>query len=204
MKIGQWPTRTTSAPTAPSVFLQIHNTVHRTGTDLQNEEVNMGIVRSRAPNDTTQAENEAAGIVQPQNASSAHNPGVTEDRGPELTLDYYHFEWFRILIGMILVMVSQIIVSVLTLLGDILVLLQPVLTSIGIGLVSSVLYTGFFVVLMEYHEAVGKAVHKYTRLHPRSQQKCLRFCAYAYPCSVVVGLALVFYLDWEGDLNLSI
>lgn len=191
MKIGQWPTRTTSAPTAASVFLRTHNAVHRTGTDLQNEEVNMGIVRSRAPNDTTQAENEAAGIVQPQNASSPHNPGVTEDRGPELTLDYYHFEWFRILIGMILVMVSQIIVSVLARLGNIVLLDFSVLTSIGIGLFSSVLYSGFFVVLMEYHEAVGKAVHKHARLHPRWQHKCLRFCAYAYPCGIVGGLAVI-------------
>ena len=192
MRVGQWPTETTPNPSASSIALETHNAIRRTGTDLQNEEADMGTVRTRTNSkDNTQAEDEAARSPQPQDPPSLENLVVTEARRHLLSRDYYRFEWFRILIGMIILLVSEIIISVLVRLGDIVTLWQSVFNSVAIGLASLFLYTGFFVLLGEHHEAMKRAVEKYARLSPRLQRTCLRFCAYAFSCSVIAAVAYI-------------
>ncbi len=147
-------------------------------------------MRSRTQSDgNTQAEHEATRAPQPHDTSSMENLVVTEAGRRDLSRDYYRFEWFRILIGMTIVMVSEIIIGVLVRFGDIVTLWIPILNSVAFGLASLFIYTGVFVLLGVYHEAMKRAVDKYARLSPGLQRTCLRFCAYAFPCGVVVAIA---------------
>ena len=182
-------------PATSSIALEAHNAIRRTGTDLQNEEANIGTVRSRTYSDgNTQAEHEATGAPQSHDTSSMEGLVVTEAGRRDLSRDYYRFEWFWILIGMIFLMVSEIIISILARLRDIVILWRSVLFSVAVGLASLFLYTGVFVLLGEYHEAMERAVEKYARLDPGLQKLCLRFCAYAFLCGVLGIIAYIFSL----------
>lgn len=187
MRIGQWPTKTTLAP---SVVPEAHSSIRRIGTDPVNEELSVGVVRSRTcPNDGGQPENDAARETPPHDTEHCV---ATQAQGSVLSYDYYQLEWFWILIGTILLMVSETVIWFLVTFGDfaIIILPIPVLISIAIGLVSSMHYIGVFFILMEHHEEIESAIYKYTRLRPGSQNLCLRVCAYAYACGVIVAFAL--------------
>ncbi len=195
MRVGQWPKETTTNSSASSIAPETHNAIRRTGTDLQHEEANMGTMRSRTYSDgNTQAEHEATGAPQPHDTSSMENLVVTEAGRRDLSRDYYRFEWFRILIGMMIVLVSETIIAVLATLGDIVTSWFPILKSVAFGIASLFLYTGAFVLLGEYHKAMKRAVNKYARLSPGLQRTCLRFCAYAFPCGIVVFIGFQYVL----------
>ena len=193
MRIGQWPMGMTSAPATPSIALRSQNTIRRTGTDLSNEETTTDIVRPRIH---PQAENESVRDSLPQDTSSAESLVVSEDTRLISSRDYYQFEWFWVLIGMIFLMVSEIIIIGLVLFANVVVLWAPILMSVAIGLISSLLYTGIFVILLEYHEAMEKFLDKYACLGPGLQHLCLRVCAYVYACGVIVAIAFVFFKIW--------
>ena len=100
-----------------------------------------------------------------------------------------------------LLMVSEVIILVLALYGNVVLLWQSVLTSIAIGLFSLLLYTGIFVVLTEYHEAVENFFNKYARIRPGLQHLCFRLCAYIYSLGVVAVLGLwVFRFLYLGKV----
>ena len=65
------------------------------------------------------------------------------------------------------------------------------LWDLAIMLAATSVYTGVFVVLTEYHDPVGRMLHKYARINPGMQRSLLRFCAYAYPVTVVVVLLIL-------------
>ena len=64
----------------------------------------------------------------------------------------------------------------------------------AIGLFISLLYTGIFVILMEYHEAMDKFLYRYARLPPGLQHNCLCFCAYFYAVGAVMGYLFLLLL----------
>ncbi len=190
MRIGLWPKKLTSALAAPSTAPKTHSAIHRTVTDLQNEEITMDTIRSStSSNSSTQPENEAARVDQSHVTASNEDSVEREDSGHSAIRNYYQFEWFRILISMVFLIISEVIIYGLTMYGNIVVLWQIFLWMAAIGLVSSILYTGFFVVLMEYNKVMENFVQKYARLPPEPQHICLRVCAYLYACGVIGGIA---------------
>lgn len=195
LRIGQWPAPTTSALAGPPIALKAHIGIRRTGTDLQNEEINIGAVGSRTVSDNnTQSETEAARVSHPHDTSSTENADQSKDGGPNLSLHYYQFEWFRILIGMVLLMVSDVITHALvtvTFTANVVGLWLNVLISVAVGLFLLLLYTSIFVVLMEYHEAIERFLDKHAHLRPRLQHTFLRGCAYIYACGIIVVIAFV-------------
>ena len=196
LRVGQWPAKIAPAFATPCIALETHSGICRTGTDLQNDEESIGIVHSRTClNDRTHSEygHESGELPQPHSTSSAEDLETIEDRGLDLSSDYYQFEWFWILIGMVLLMVSSVPLYVFALNTDAVSLFLPILTSAAIGLCSSLLYTGIFVVLMEYHEAIERFFDRYARLRPRLQRICLRICAYAYACGVLAAFVYTLY-----------
>ena len=185
-----------SAHATPSIALDTHGTIDRTETDIPSEEMTIGTDSSRTClEDRMQPGNEATQLRQPYDTSSAQNSGEVEDRGLEFSTDYYQFEWFRILIGMVLLIVSEIIIYGLVGLEGIIEKWGDLLMPVAIGLLMSLLYIGIFIVLAEFHEAIGKLLHRYARLRPRIQHICLRFCAYCYAVGAVMGFGFYLFLD---------
>ena len=181
----------------PSIPLEPHSAIRRTGTDLQNEEIRIGTARSRTRSDDltrSEHEQEFMELSLPHNTSLSEHSTVLEDQEQDLPHDYYQFEWFRILIGMVLVMVSEVIIIGLVEFGNIVNLWFGILTSIAIGFFSLLLYAGIFDFLMEYHEAVGNFLNRYARLRPGLQHFCLRLCAYIYALAVITALGWWLYL----------
>ena len=194
MRIGQWPTKLTSALATPSTAPETHSAIHRTVTDLQNEEIAMDTIRSSASSDgSTQSENDATRVDQPHGTAS--NEGLVEikDSGHSAIRNYYHFEWFRILVSMIFIIISEVIIYGLSTYSNIVSLWQIFLGMAAMGLVASILYTGLFVILMEYNVVMENFVQTYARLQPGLQHICLRVCAYLYACGVIGGIAYLGY-----------
>ena len=192
LRIGQWPTRMTPDLPTPSIPLEPHSAIRRTGTDLQNEEISIDTARSRTlSDDRTHSEHEleSGEVSLPHDASSSEHSAVLEDGGQDLSRDYYQFEWFRILIGMMLLMVYEVIIFGLVAFENVVLLWPGILSSIAIGLLSLLLYIGIFVLLMEYHEAARNFLNRYARLRPGLQHSCLRLCAYVYALAVIAALA---------------
>ena len=200
LRIGQWPARTTLALAGPFIALESHIAIRRTGTDLENEETNIGAVRSRTISDNImQSETEAARISHPHDTSSVETSVQSNNSGPNLSLDYYQFEWFRILIGMVLLMVSEDILLALVavaLTTNVVTLWLSFLISVAVGLFSLLLYVSIFVVLMEYHEAIEKFLDKHAHLWPRLQHTCLRASAYIYACGVIAVICSLNVTFW--------
>ena len=191
LRIGHWPNKMTPDLPTPSIALEPHGAIRRTGTDLQNEETSIGTACSRTLSDNQthfESEHEPGESCLPHNTPSSQHSAVLRDRGQDLPHDYYQFEWFRILIGMVLLMVSQLIIATLSTLHNILRLWEY-LTMFAIGLLWLLLYTAFFVVLMEYHGAVESFLSRYARLRPGLQHFCLRLCAYVYLYSVLAVIS---------------
>lgn len=94
---------------------------------------------------------------------------------------------------MVLLMVSEIIISILVTFADIVELWPFFLSSLAIGLCSSLLYTGIFVFLTHYNEAIEKSLDRYARVRPWLQRICLRICAYAYACGVLAAVGYLLY-----------
>lgn len=181
--------------------MRSHGAIYRTEADLQNEEVSIGIARSRTCSDNhthSESEHDPREVSLPHNASSSQHSTVLEDLGPDLPRNYYELEWFRILIGLILLMVSEVVVLALVERGDVLGFWDYNVTFVAIGLSSLLLYTGTFVLLTEYHEAVEDFFNKYIRIRPGLQHICLRLCAYIYALGViaVLGWFAGRDLDW--------
>ena len=196
LRIGQWPASTNSALAGPSTALESLIAIRRTGTDLQNEETNIGTVHSRTISDnSTQSETEAARMSHPHDTSSVETLVQSNDSSPNLSLHYYQFEWFRILIGMVLLMVSEVIVFALVVVAtttSVIGLWRKFLISVAVGLFSSLLYVSIFIVLVEYHEAIEEFLDKHAHLWPGLQHTCLRASAYIYACGVI---AVICYIN---------
>ena len=193
LRIGQWPSRITPDIASTSIALGPHSSIVRTGTDLQNEETSIGTARSRIRSDDqilSECQHEHGDVSMPHSASSSEHSAIFKNQNQGSLHDYYQFEWFRILVGMVLLMVSEVILFGLITLGNIVSLWLEILASIAIGLLSLLLYAGFFVVLTEYHEAVGNFLNRYARLRPGLQHACLRLCAYIYALGVIAAIAL--------------
>ncbi len=201
MRIGQWPTKLTSALATPSTAPETHSAIHRTVTDLQNEEIAMDTIRSSASSDgSNQSENEATRVDQPHVTTSNKDSVEIKDSGHSTIRNYYQFEWFRILVSMILIIISEVIIYGLSTSSNIVLLWQIFLGMAAMGLVSSILYTGLFVILMEYNVVMENFVQNYARLQPGLQHICLRVCAYLYACGVIGGIAyLGFWYLWEPE-----
>ena len=56
------------------------------------------------------------------------------------------------------------------------------------------LYTGFFILLTEYHSAVGKFLDRFLFLRRRVQPMCLRVVAYSWLVGSNLSVALFLFL----------
>ena len=190
LRIGQWASTITPALATSSIALRSHSAIRRSGTDNQTH---------------SESEHKPGEASLQQTASPSQHSAVLEDRGQNLPHDYYEFEWFRVLIGMILLMVSEVIIFVLAISGKLLVVFywQTILISIAIGLFLSLLYTGAFVVLTEYHEAVENFFNRYIRLRPGVQHACLRLFAYGYASIAIAAVVVVRNKGIRGPLTMT-
>ena len=104
-------------------------------------------------------------------------------------------EWFMILVVLLALLICEMIIYVLFVEGAISVpvlelYLQVVRSFITTGFYTTV-YIGFFVVLTEYHRAIGAFLDRYLYFRRRYQRLCLRVFAYTYAMCVVVRIVFV-------------
>lgn len=205
--VGQWLAKTrpgSPALATPSIILEPIAAVRTTGTTaLQNEEETIGTVDTRTPtDDSTHSEhqNEPEEVSWPHDTPPTEDLKLSNDGGPNLPCDYYQFEWFCILIGMVFLMISEIMIFVLAVYHEIIgsseeIKWLNIIILGGIGLLPPLLYTGAFVLLMEYHETIGNLLDRFACVpfRPWLQRIGLRIFAYGYVCVILAGYGYLLY-----------
>ena len=104
-------------------------------------------------------------------------------------------EWFMILVVLLALLICEVILFVLALGGTVAVvdLWQSIISSLlRIGFYTTG-YIGFFVVLTEYHSAIGAFLDNYLYFRRQHQPLCLRISAYLYALCVIVRIAFGFF-----------
>lgn len=194
MTVGQWATEKTLGLDMASAPIGNRGPPRRTGTDIQQEEETVGSgVHSRAASHHDPSGSQAGEIHQPQIIVSTEDQMTAKERTPDF--GYYHFEWFWILIAMILSLVCGTIIYLLVTFGNIISSLARMFAVLGVGTAAVFIYTGSFVLLTKYHEVLGKAIARYTHIRRHLQRICLRICAYLYffcTIGVLVFILMVF------------
>lgn len=194
LPVGRWVSRPRSNDGNQNYVLQNRTTVQRTGTDLVNEESDIGATRNRTlPRNDIRVDNEVATRDQPNESAHVENSAMPSDQHMALIPDYYRYEWFRILIGLIIVMASEIIITVLVRIspdlsislttGRVVDSVISIYQMAFFALEAILLYTVIFVTLRQHHRSLGAFFRNYCKLSYPVQRGSLRFLAYAYPCT---------------------
>ena len=142
-------------------------------------------------------------------ATSPHHPLPADNTGSiSHSEEVYRLEWFSALVVMLLLFLCELIVFLLvfqTTPG----LIQTgynfqglvLQTAMGCSMIWSgvIFYTGIFVFLTEYHNAVGKFLDRFLFLRGRVQPMCLRVVAYSYCVSSLLAVAFFLYPSLQVD-----
>ena len=119
--------------------------------------------------------------------------------------EVFRLEWFSVLVFMLLLSICELIIFVLTIEAtprlfdmqdmqfngagpDFLSLLIMAATAGGVIWLNVIVYTGFFVFLTEYHNAIGKFLDQFLFLPRHVQRASLRALTYSYGVLGVIGL----------------
>ena len=146
------------------------------------------------------------------NATSPHHPLPADNTGSiSHSEGVYRLAWFSALVVMLLLFLCELIVFLLIVhtsppiyqyrVSFHALAIYTVIACIVIWL-AVILYAGIFVLLTEYHNAVGKFLDRIPFLRRRFQPMCIRVVAYLYPVSSVLAVAVfVFQLLAGGVLS---
>lgn len=207
VRVGKWlPTEATRS----SNDLQNHIIGRRTGTDLENEELILESLPAREIGQSSVSIDVGRLIISEgpgQSLTKVLEPSGNQES--ETPHDYYGFEWFGILIGMIIITTSQIIISVIIQLsywlkdqsrssvaGAEFYYMVPIQMCV-FDLEMVFAYTLVFVLLTQYHQELGSFLRIYIRVPSGIQKSALRTMAYAYPCAV---FAILLVKAWKGEV----
>ena len=163
IRIGAWPLGTCTGLSTENIEMMEPRAIVRTGTNISREEREV---------ETSQRNHPANSSV-----SVPHSQEVQR------------LEWFMLLVVLLVLLMCEEILYVLALGGNIVHLYLPILeTLLSIGFYTTI-YIGIFVVLTEYHSAIGAFLDRYSYFRRRYQPLCLRVFAYSYAVCVVVRTA---------------
>ena len=190
-RIGEWSNEVPSIESNLSSPVALGlGAIRRTGTDLNNEETHLGVSRPRfnlASN--PQARDEGGETPEPQ--VGAVSGGQTAE-AQEAARDYYQFEWFWIMVFMLLLMTSEVIIRVLLYQGNLVTSWYIIVISTPLISVLTLCSSGVFVLLGRYHHAVYSFMAKYTHLKQKPQQTLLRWTIYLFS---LAALGLIIYIS---------
>lgn len=98
-------------------------------------------------------------------------------------------EWFMFLVVLLVLLICEVILYVLAVGGMVINLYIEIIGAfLSIGFYTTI-YIGIFVVLTEYHSAIGAFLDRCLCFRRRYQPLCLRGFAFLYPTFVVVRIA---------------
>ena len=134
-----------------------------------------------------------------QRTPLAHNSGSVP-RSQEVQ----RLEWFRVLIFLLFAFLTfELSIRVLVFAAatgtPVVMLWDVTIRSLFIVGFYSIVYIGCFVVLTEYHSAIGAFLDRYLYFRRRCQPLCLRVLAYLYATCVFVRIGLLvggFFMPW--------
>ena len=188
------------------VEVQKHHAIARTGTTLSREEREV---------ETSPYEHELSsnGSMPPpgvadtrsSNADATHDPLPADNTGLDpRSEEVYRLAWFSVLVITLLLLICDVIVFLLI---NQIFMSAALYTSFQglsfqglafntamayLAICSAViLYTGTFVFLTEYHNAVGNFLKRFLFLQRDVQRMCLRVASYLY-CVCCIGLVTFF------------
>ena len=192
LRVGQWIVASPANQTTSHVPPENLNVSRRTGTDLQNEEHNMMSV------DSTPGPRDALKVGVDSSLSFRHACTVpwetleTTNPASSPVQHYYQFEWFRILIGQMLLASSFVVLMMIYFLGatrgKVMGYWSIILRTVSIELIFLLFYIVTFVVLTHYHGHLGKFGERWTGISRPTQRKWLRISAYLYIVGVMFAL----------------
>ena len=210
VRVGEWLPRLPAEATGSSNDLQNHSIGSRTRTDLENEELGLDSLPARAIEQSS-ASVGVGRLIIPQDPGQSLTK-VLEPSGNQRSgtpHDYYQFEWFGVLIGMIIITTGQIIVSIIIQLSywlkdqsrssvagaEFYYMVQIQMCVFDLEMVFA--YTLAFVLLTQHHQELGSFLRTYTRIPSGIQRSALRLMAYVSPCAV---FAILFVKAWKGEV----
>ena len=111
--------------------------------------------------------------------------GLTCFTNPSYMLDYYRFEWFRILVALVAWLVTDLVAQDMYFLMDktnfdVMGMWLSFLMQCAIIIVLSIAYTSFFIFLQHFHQPIGDWLERYCHVGRATQRCCLRIFAYLY------------------------
>ena len=167
IRIGAWPLGTSTGLSPENIEMMEPRAIVRTGTNISREEREV---------ETSQRDHLA------NNSASVPN-----------SQEVQRLEWFMFLVVLLVLLICEVILYVLVAEGIASVIIvflhHAIIGALGaIGLYTTI-YIGIFVVLTEYHSAIGTFLDRYLYFRRRYQPFCLRVFAYLYPLCVVVRIA---------------
>ena len=163
IRIGAWPLGTPTGLSTENIEMMEPRPIVRTGTNISREE--------------REVETSQRNHLADKSGSVRHSQEVQR------------LEWFMILVVLLVLLMCEEILYVLALGGNIVNLYLPILeTLLSIGFYTTI-YIGIFVVLTEYHSAIGAFLDRYLYFRRRYQPLCLRVFAYLYAICLVVRTA---------------
>ena len=189
--IGTWPETNLEIDPSASVGRIIPEA--RTGTTLQNEEIEVGIDRAVHGHDGRSAEVLFSDSPHPAHHPQTKVPAPTKNSRLPEPHDYYRFEWFRILIALILLVTSQIIISILTLSGNVVTFVVPIVSMVAVGALATFCFVITFIGLQRCQTPMEALLQRYFGLRPTLLQSTLRVFAYIYPIGVIIALTFLYH-----------
>ena len=153
-----------------------------------------------------------ADATSPHDLLLADNTGSTSH-----SQEVFRLEWFSVLAIMLLLSICELIISVLIMLTnprsidplrpaaqDVELIWQVAVIACSMIWCTLTVYTGFFVFLTEYHNAVGELLDRVLFLPHRVQQMSLRVVAYSYGVLWITGLGgFLFFFLFSDKNNVS-
>ena len=169
IRIGDWPLGTSTGLSSENIEMIEPRANLRTEIDISREEREV---------ETSQRDHLAN-----DSASDPHSQEVQR------------LEWFMILIVYLVLLIIEAILFVLVVEGIVRItfvdLYQSIISSFLATGFYTTIYVGIFVVLTDYHSAIGAFLYRYLCIRRRYQIRCLRVFAYLYPMCVGVRIAFI-------------
>ena len=151
--------------------------------DIQTEEERISSVRSRTSfYGGPLSEHDHAPIRNPNNRFT-----TTEEINLYIPTDYRRFEWYWILVLVMISSVSAIVISTLVPPGQVIQFFEEIPYTVSIMLTFFLGYTGTFVLLSIFHETTEKTLEQYCRISRQRQRILLKVLAWSCPPFVLLS-----------------
>ena len=167
IRIGVWPPGTFTGLSTENVEMTEPRAIARTGTDSSREE--------------REVETSQGNHLANNSGSVSHSQEIQR------------LEWFMILVVLLVTLICEVILYVFAFGGNFIEAYLNIITTFsGIGIYTTI-YIGIFVVLTEYHSAIGAFLERYLYFRRGYQPLCLRVFAYLYATCVLVRITLILW-----------